>query len=146
MFADDSAQLIYCSHAFNYFDRVQGRDVLREWHRVLQPSGVLRLAVSDFEALAKLYEGSGDLNQILGPLFGRMIIQAPDGERVMFMRTTYDYQALEALCREAGFRDVQRYDWRKTIHRDFDDFSQAYVPHMDKERGTLISLNIEARK
>ena len=26
------------------------------------------------------------------------------------------------------------------------DFSQAYVPHMDKEHGRLISLNVEALK
>jgi len=24
-----------------------------------------------------------------------------------------------------------------------DDFSQAYLPHMDKEHGTLVSLNLE---
>jgi hypothetical protein len=29
---------------------------------------------------------------------------------------------------------------------EFDDHSQAYLPHMDKENGTLISLNIEAVK
>jgi hypothetical protein len=28
----------------------------------------------------------------------------------------------------------------------FDDHSQAYIPHMDKENGTLISLNIETIK
>ena len=39
-----------------------------------------------------------------------------------------------------------RYDWRQTLHKDHDDFSQAYVPHMDKEKGLLISLNVEADK
>jgi hypothetical protein len=28
----------------------------------------------------------------------------------------------------------------------FDDYSQAYIPHMDKEGGRLISLNLEAEK
>lgn len=46
----------------------------------------------------------------------------------------------------AGFKDVRRYDWRQTEHKDYDDFSQAYIPHMDKENGLLISLNIEATK
>jgi len=27
-----------------------------------------------------------------------------------------------------------------------DDYSQAYVPHMDKENGILISLNVECHK
>jgi hypothetical protein len=27
-----------------------------------------------------------------------------------------------------------------------DDYSQSYLPHMDKENGTLMSLNLEAVK
>jgi hypothetical protein len=46
----------------------------------------------------------------------------------------------------AGFTNVRRYDWRQTVHKDHDDFSQAYIPHMDKENGLLISLNVEADK
>jgi hypothetical protein len=36
--------------------------------------------------------------------------------------------------------------WRETEHAHVDDFSQAYIPHMDKENGILISLNIECDK
>ncbi|MFC1945689.1 hypothetical protein ACFLW1_00650 [Chloroflexota bacterium] len=46
----------------------------------------------------------------------------------------------------AGFYNVHREDWRETEHRDHDDFSRAYLPHIDKENGTLVSLNIEAEK
>ena len=45
-----------------------------------------------------------------------------------------------------GFKEVYRYDWRETEHSNIDDFSQAYIPHMDKENGELMSLNIEAIK
>ena len=45
-----------------------------------------------------------------------------------------------------GFKDIKRYDWRETEHAEFDDHSQAYLPHMDKENGTLISLNVECTK
>ena len=31
-------------------------------------------------------------------------------------------------------------------HSDIDDYSQAYIPHMDKDNGTLMSLNVEAIK
>ena len=44
------------------------------------------------------------------------------------------------------FVNVRRYDWRQTIHKDYDDHSQAYYPHMDKENGLLMSLNVEADK
>ena len=37
-------------------------------------------------------------------------------------------------------------DWRDTEHSELDDFSQSYLPHMDKDNGKLMSLNIEAVK
>ena len=48
------------------------------------------------------------------------------------------------LLEEAGFSNIRKWDWRTTDHSQFDDHSQAYLPKMDKENGTLISLNIEA--
>ena len=48
--------------------------------------------------------------------------------------------------KSVGFRDVKRYDWKKTEHFYIDDYSQAYLPHMDKIRGNLMSLNVEAVK
>ena len=36
--------------------------------------------------------------------------------------------------------------WEETEHAQFDDHSQAYLPHMDKENGTLMSLNVECIK
>lgn len=146
MIGDGKADLIYCSHAFEYFDRQRALEALREWRRVLKIDGILRLAVPDFEALVRVYQESRDLSQILGPLFGRMTVQTERGARVLYHRTAYDYESLEKLCRAAGFRAVARYDWRRTIHRDFDDFSQAYIPLADKDNGLLISLNVEAVK
>jgi len=146
MFGDDTVDLIYCCHALQYFDRVQAPGVLREWRRVLKPGGVLRLAVPDFPALVSVYQKTGALSDILGPLFGRIAIHGPNGPAVIYHRTVYDYKSLEELCLNAGFRSFRSYDWRQTIHKDFDDFSQAYKPHMQKEHGLLISLNVEAIK
>ncbi len=147
MFADNSADLIYASHVFEYFDRQKAACVLGEWRRVLKPNGILRLAVPEFPALMKVYEQTGDLNKILGPLFGRMVIKkANDEDQMIYHRTVYDFATLKCLLEENGFADVRRYDWQQTIHKDHDDFSQAYFPHMDKEHGLLISLNVEANK
>ena len=148
MFADNSASLIYASHVFEYFDCRQAIEVLAEWRRILKPAGILRLAVPDFPALVKIYEQTKDLNYILGPLYGRMSVKTKDksNEIICYHKAVYDFSSLKKLLEENGFRDVCRYDWRRTIHKDFDDFSQAYFPHMDKERGLLISLNIEAMK
>lgn len=56
MFDDEFIELIYASHVLEYFDRIEADKVLGEWHRVLKPGGILRLAVPDFEALIKVYE------------------------------------------------------------------------------------------
>ena len=47
---------------------------------------------------------------------------------------------------KVGFREVKLYDWRQTEHFYVDDYSQAYLPHMDKVSGKLMSLNMEAIK
>lgn len=146
MFADDSVDLVYACHVLEYLDRAEAADALREWRRVLKPDRVLRLAVPDFAALAEVYRESGDLMKIHGPLFGAIEIPASDGPRKLYHRTVYDFQTLCATLETSGFRRVRRYDWRTTLHKDHDDFSQAYIPHMDKARGRLISLNVEADK
>jgi predicted SAM-dependent methyltransferase len=144
MIADGAAQLIYASHVLEYFDRVEVRDVLDEWKRVLQPGGVIRVAVPDFEVLAALYARNKDLDQIIGPIFGRWPV--PGTSTTVYHRTVYDHVSLKTVLEDAGFSDVRRYNWRETIHSDHDDYSQAYIPHLDKEHGTLISLNVEATK
>ena len=55
----------------------------------------------------------------------------------------FDEPDLTRALKEAGFAAVRRWDWRQTEHAGLDDYSQAYLPHMDKEHGTLVSLNLE---
>ena len=145
-FADDSVELIYCSHAFEYFDRDEACLALREWHRVLQPGGLLRLAVPDFEALLRVYKETGELLSILGPLYGKMTINTIHADTTLYHKTVYDEKSLGILLEECGFVQPERWDWRATEHSQIDDHSQAYFPHMQKETGILVSLNMEARK
>ena len=149
IFKDNSVDLIYSSHSLEYFDRIEVKGVLKEWYRVLKHGGILRLAVPDFEALVKIYLKYGDLDHqgILGPLYGKWPFNTLGGKVDSFYhKTTYDFNSLKRVLIKSGFINIKRYDWRKTIHKDFDDYSQAYIPHMDKENGILISLNVEAEK
>lgn len=133
------AALIYASHVLEHFPRHQARGVLAEWRRVLAPGGILRLAVPDFAQLVRVYQGNGgDLAPILGPLVGRQ--DHPHN----FHYNMFDRRSLTALLEDAGYHDVREWDWRHTEHAAVDDFSQAYLPHMQKDTGTLISLNLEA--
>ena len=159
-YEDDSVDLIYTSHMFEYFDGEEGLDVLKEWFRVLKKGGTLRIAVPDFESMAKLYsEGKFPLQKFLGPLFGKMEMGMKGGEtgKIIYHKTTYDFESLKELLEIIGFQNIKRYDWKTTPpHDKIDDHSQSYLPHegfvpteekpFDKETGYLISLNVEADK
>ena len=142
-YEDNSVDLIYASHVIEYFNREEVKDVLNEWIRVLKPNGKLRLAVPDFEVIVGLYFSKEySLDRFLGPLYGKM----PMGEETIYHKTTYDFKSLKLLLENLNMKNVIEYDWRETEHSEFDDHSQAYIPHMDKDNGTLISLNVECIK
>lgn len=142
-YSDNSVDLIYASHVVEYFDREEIPGLLSEWHRVLKPGGILRVAVPNFGEIAKLYaDGTYDLNYFIGLLYGKM----PMGEETIYHKTVYDYASLETVLVTAGFKECRKWDWRNTEHAQFDDHSQAYLPHMDKDNGVLMSLNVECTK
>jgi len=143
MVEDDSVDLIYACHVLEHFNRLKIKNVLLEWRRVLKPGGILRLAVPDFEKCGKLYtEGKVTLNEIHGLIMG--------GQTYLynFHYTIFDFETLRNDLIEVGFKseNICKWNWRNTEHAHIDDFSQAYLPHMDKENGILMSLNVEAKK
>ncbi len=140
IFEDNSIDLIYACHVLEHFKRNEVDRVLTEWLRVLKPKGVLRIAVPGFEELVAIYQKYKDLNLILGPLVGGQTYE------YNFHFMAFDFKTLSERLKKIGFKEVVRYDWRKTEHADVDDFSQAYIPHMEKENGLPVSLNIEAIK
>jgi len=142
-YEDESVSLIYSSHVIEYFDRDEINALLTEWKRVLIQGGHLRLAVPDFTNMSALYSnGNLELKDILGPLYGKMTMD----EETIYHKTVYDFKSLKGVLDKLDFDGIARYDWRKTEHSDFDDHSQAYLPHMDKEHGTSISLNVQCQK
>lgn len=157
MIKDNSVELIYASHILEYFDRTEVINVLKEWKRVLQSKGTLRIAVPDFEAMAISYHMSKFFNNskvkiedILGPLYGKQPLG--NGE-YCYHRTAYDFTSLRKLLHDNGFIVIHRYNWKYTVHKNYDDWSQSYLPKFKKspdepgyKDGMLISLNVEATK
>jgi|TARA_R110002020_G_scaffold427067_5_gene636415 predicted SAM-dependent methyltransferase len=142
-YENNTVDLIYASHVVEYFDRTQIGPLLEEWNRVLKPGGVLRLAVPNFENIAKLYHSGGySLDYFVGLLYGKM----PMGNETIYHKTVYDFESLSKVVESAGFKHPCEWDWRQTEHGHYDDHSQAYLPHMDKDKGTLMSLNLECIK
>jgi predicted SAM-dependent methyltransferase len=140
---DNSVSLIYASHVLEHFGRYAYKAVLKEWFRVLKPGGILRISVPDFAACAAIYYENGLADGLSG-LVG-MIIGGQRNEHD-FHKMIFDEAFLRRDLLEIGFSEVLRWDWRATEHAHIDDYSQAYLPHMAKESGKLMSLNIEAIK
>lgn len=143
-FEENSVDIIYASHVFEYFDREEAINVLNKWKRCLKPNGILRLAVPNFELYSKLYtDGKITLQQCLGPLYGKWKMTEQD---IIYHKTTYDFESLKNVLTNNGFHNIEYWNWREVDHGIHDDHSQSYIPHMDKDNGTLMSLNIQCNK
>lgn len=139
---DASVDMVYSCAAIEHFGRHEWGDVLKEWARVLKPGALLRLSTADFEAAIEQYRQAHNLKELLGLLVGG---QKDDYD---WHGMILDFATLKAGLEAAGFCDVRRYDWKQTElgKLGIDDYSQAYLPHLDKENGRLMMLNVEAIK
>lgn len=142
MFEDNSVDEIYACHILEHFTRKDMDDgtILKEWYRILKKGGILRIAVPNFEAIVEEYLSSKNLELIIGLLYG-----GQDYE-YNFHYQTFDFKRLSDLLNSVGFSEVKHYDWKDFLPSGYDDFSRAYIPHMDFENGRLMSLNVTAKK
>lgn len=131
--------LIYASHVLEHSHRSTVLAILSHWRHLLKPGGILRLAVPNFAAIVDRYQQTGDLPELMGLLFGGQ--NHPKNVHTV----AFDDETLTIALQKVGFKSVRRWDWKDTEHQDFDDYSQAYLPHMNKT-GRLMSLNVEAIK
>jgi SAM-dependent methyltransferase len=139
-FGDNSIELIYCSHVLEHFGRLEYKSILKKWYDLLIPGGILRLAVPDMEMVIEHYNENKDLEKLRGLIWGGQNYE----KNIHYCG--WDFNTLKKDLTEVGFTNVYRYDWRQTEHSNIDDYSQCYLPHMDKENGKLMSLNVESVK
>lgn len=139
-FPSEHFDTVYASHVLEHVHRHMVIATLQHWRDVLKLGGTLRLAVPDFEAVCEQYQQNGNLDELMGLLYGGQNYSRN------YHTVIFDESTLTAALRKVGFRHINRWDWRKTEHSEYDDFSQAYLPSMYKETGRLMSLNIEAIK
>lgn len=139
-FKENSIELIYACHVLEHVGRNDYMAVLKRWYDLLEPNGTLRLAIPDIEQVFNHYSQFKNLKQLRGLLWGGQT------HHLNYHYVGWDFKTICDDLIEVGFKSVNRYDWRKTDHAHIDDYSQCYMPHMDKENGMLMSLNIEAIK
>jgi predicted SAM-dependent methyltransferase len=141
-FPDRAIGRLYACALIEHLSRWEWSAALAEWYRVLQPGGTLFVSTGDFQAICKWYGQTGSMDHLLGLLVG--------GQRDPWDRhgVVFDHNTLARGLERAGFVDVQSYNWRAfDVGRlGIDDYSQAYMPHMDKERGMLMVLNLRGTR
>lgn len=135
-FEPHSFDLLYASHVLEHSHRATVLAILSHWRHLLKPGGILRLAVPDFRAIVERYNETQKLPELLGLLYGGQ--NHPKNVHTV----AFDFHTLSLALLNAGFKEVRTWDWKETEHKNFDDFSQAFLPHLDKT-GKLMSLNVE---
>jgi len=137
---NNSVDLIYVCHVLEHGNYEESENALKRWYEILKPGGILRVAVPDMEACFAHYFYHKNLEFLNSALWGSQ------KHPYDMHKNGWDFNKLKKDLTSVGFRDINRYDWRTTEHFYVDDYSQAYYPHMDKESGKLLSLNVEATK
>jgi len=137
---DGSIEEIYACHVLDHLSRNGEVDkALSEWYRVLRPGGILRVAVSDFEKVVRMYTEGLDLEWLWGAIVG--------GHKTEYdcHGSLFDFTVLRRYLEKHGFRHVKRYDWRDFLPEGFQDNSCAAIPKYDLT-GYPMSLNVVCLK
>jgi predicted SAM-dependent methyltransferase len=139
--------LIYASQVLEHFPTksfpfqpITWEEVLLNWNKTLKDGGILRLSVPDLRAACEYYLHTNDFESVQAAFYGG---QKYDFD---FHYHGWTFDTLSKSLESSGFEDIHRYNWRRTEHFYVDDYSQSYLPHMDKKNGKLMSLNVQATK
>ena len=105
IFEDGSVVEIYASHILEHFPHTNTLAVLKEWHRVLEPGGILYVAVPDFKKVLEQYEEYGLTDWHINWIFG-------DQEyKTAFHYTAFDFKRLSDLLHDAGFSESSQVEF-----------------------------------
>ena len=103
-FRDGSVEEVFASDILEHFSWKRSLDVLREWHRVLRPGGVLKVKTPNLRSLADHLTTAVDLAQtrfLVRKVYGG---QEQGGD---FHYAGFTPETLEAYLRAAGFTGIK---------------------------------------
>jgi predicted SAM-dependent methyltransferase len=122
---NSSCKLVYCEHLLEHFTVEQGLSLLRECYRVLEPGGVLRVAMPSLDVLIKdSYLGSWRGQDWLSWPQYQFIETRAEMLNIAFRgwghKWLYDQEELHRRLKESGFKDIRDAEWGTS---DIDDFT-----------------------
>lgn len=111
-FAAGAARLIYHEHVMEHLTVEQGAAGLRDWFRLLEPGGVLRVATPDLQYVIGRYGGNWKDQAWLQLPEYQFIQTRAEMINVSLRwwghRYLYDGEELERRMRDAGFATIRR--------------------------------------
>ncbi len=137
---DNSVDQIYSCHVLEHFEFAKIRPILSEWHRILKPSGELRLSVPDLDAITKIYQDNLPHFQIPGHEPWIALIYGGQKDEYDFHKTGFNFCWLKFLLEGIGFDQICRYD--NEPHFIAGTIDNSIAKSFDK----YISLNVVAKK
>lgn len=118
-FDDCSCQLIYCEHLLEHFTVEQGVSLLRECWRVLEPKGILRVAMPSLDVLIEK-SASGNWKEqdwLTWPEY-RFVKTRAEMLNIAFRgwghKWLYDREELHRRLSEAGFTKNKDAEWGRS--------------------------------
>jgi len=135
-FKDNSVREVYASHVFEHLSYVNELlAAIKEVHRILEPNGLFRISVPDFEMLCRLFlhppMNTEQRFFIMNMVFGGQ--QDPHD----FHKVGLTWEFLSSYLGQSGFSSIKRVSEFGIFENDCSSI---------KVGGQLISLNIEATK
>ncbi len=118
--ADNSATLIYNEHFLEHLTCQEGLAVLREFHRVLRPGGIARIATPDLDYLVGKYVSDDWRAQYWLQNLRTEIQTRAEMLNICFHdwghKYLYNAEELERRLREVGFGRISRQAWNVSQH------------------------------
>ena len=151
-YPEDSVDLIYSccmlehfgkNSNLKFFRNISWIQILEHWYSRLKDGGELYVSTVDFNSVCREYLQNKNLESLIGITLGGQKNEE-DLHGMLF-----DYELVSRELKAIGYKNIGRYQWQEFEAFDnpgYDDFSRAYLPHMDFEKGRLMTLNIRAQK
>ncbi len=155
-FGDDSCSLIYNEHVLEHLTVEEGLFFLKECRRVLQPGGILRIAMPDLERCVEKYKSENwrDQDWLTWPEY-QFIQTRAEMMNISFRwwdhKWLYDLEELNRRLLEAGFTVVKAAQWGKSTVPEFENretrvdsllIVEAEIPMLPLKSTPLVSVCI----
>jgi predicted SAM-dependent methyltransferase len=138
--ASSSLEGIYTEHCLEHIEFRDCEQNLREFYRMLKPSGNVRIVMPDGEMYLDIYQRRKNGEKVLMPYeegFITPMARINDIFRSFGHRFIYDFATLKELLERSGFGDVKKETYRKGRDRRL---------LIDTESRAVESLYVEATK